>query len=47
MKNYLRNIKTTWKIYKDGRWASENISVYNFMFRYTIKYIKRKLTNTN
>ena len=47
MKTYLRNIKATWKIYKDGRWPKKSKSVYNFMFKYTIKYLKSKLTITN
>ncbi len=42
MKVYLRNIKHAWKIYKDGRWAS-NKSIYVWILKYTSKYIKYKL----
>ena len=47
MKTYLTNIKAAWKTYKDGRWPKRSISVYYFMFKYTIKYLKSKLNITN
>ena len=36
MKTYLRNIKSIWKIYKDGRFVG---NIYIFIIKYTIKYI--------
>ena len=42
MKVYLRNIKHAWKIYKDGRWSS-NKSIYVWILKYTLRYIKYKL----
>lgn len=43
MKAYLRNIKEAWKIYKDGRWPSNSMNIYRFIFKYTIKYIQRNV----
>ena len=34
MKTYLRNVKSAWKIYKDGRWAG-SMSIYWFILKYT------------
>ena len=42
MKVYLRNIKHAWKIHKDRRWANKK-SIYIWILKYTIRYIKYKL----
>ncbi len=44
MKIYLKNIKNTLKIYKDGRWNG-NMNVYKFIIKYTIKYVKVNVFN--
>ena len=46
MKTYIKNIKATWKIYKQGRFYSKNYNIYTYMLLYTVKYVKCKLTNT-
>lgn len=42
MKVYIRNIKAIWKVYKDGRgFKRSRLSVYKYIFKYTIKYITK------
>ena len=44
MKVYLRNIRAILEVYRSGRWSKSGfkgtISVYKYIFMYTIKYIK-------
>ena len=47
MKTYIKNIKSIWKLYKQGRLYSKNYNIYTFMLWFTVKYVKCKLTNTN
>lgn len=44
MKVYLRNIKSTWRIYKQGRFFGMN--VYLYMFKYTVRFIKNRIKKT-
>ena len=46
MKVYINNIKSTWKIYKQGRWPKRSMNIYKYMLLYTVKYVKCKLTYT-
>lgn len=47
MKTYIKNIKSTWKIYKQDRFYSKNYNIYTYILLYTVKYVKCKLTYTN
>jgi hypothetical protein len=36
---YINNVKAALKLHKDKRWHNKK-SVYNFIFWYTVKYLK-------